>query len=67
MSESRFSRFETEQSPPLASPGFLAIPVATTDSSPAVSPLQWLYQQLYTQAVQATQRPTTRDLFAVMN
>ncbi len=66
MTESRFFYQPEEQNPPLVSPGFLVVPVASAESCPA-SPLQWLYQQLYAQALQANQRPPTRELFAVMN
>ncbi len=66
MTENRFSHEPAEQTAPLPTAGFLVVPVATADSCPA-SPLQWLYQQLYAQAIQANQRPATRELFAVMN
>jgi hypothetical protein len=66
MTESRFFHQPSQQNAPLPSAGFLVVPVATADSCPA-SPLQWLYQQMYAQAVQANQRPATRELFAIMN
>jgi hypothetical protein len=67
MTENRFSHEPFAQDAPLPSSGFMVVPVATADSCPAASPLQWLYQHLYAQAVQANQRPATRELFAVMN
>jgi hypothetical protein len=53
----------------IASPvpaGFLMIPVATAVYQPQ-SPMQCLYQQLYDQAVAVAEKPTMRDLFAIMN
>lgn len=67
MTDNRFSQQSPEQNVPLPSAGFLVLPVASADSCSAASPLQWLYQQLYAQAVQTTQRPATRELFTVMN
>ena len=65
MSEDRFSEFQAEDNV-APTPGFLIVPMA---SSPAVpmSPLEWMYQQLYAQAQQANQRTATRELFSVMN
>jgi hypothetical protein len=67
MTQNRFSQQSSEPNAPLSTAGFLVVPVATADSCPAASPLQWLYQQLYAQAVQTNQRPATRELFTVMN
>lgn len=66
MTENRFS----EQSPQTNAPspaGFLVLPMAPAASCQNASPLQWIYQQLYTQAVQANERPAMRELFGVMN
>jgi hypothetical protein len=52
--------------PVVATGGFLLVPVATVETAPA-SPLQWLYQQMYEQAVRASQQPPLRDLLAIMN
>ncbi len=46
--------------------GFLMIPVAAAVVAQP-SPLQNLYQEMYEQAVAATQKSTVRDLFVVMN
>ena len=46
--------------------GFLAVPMALQEAIP-VAPMQWLYQQMYEQALRANQQPITRDLFAIMN
>jgi hypothetical protein len=56
----------TEAQAPQAPNGFVVIPVAAAEPA-ASSPLQWLYQKLYEQAIQAKDQPKTRDLFAVMN
>ena len=64
MSEDRFSQSQAEGN--VAPSGFLVVPVATTPAA-AVSPLEWMYQQLYAQAQQASQRTTTRELFRIMN
>ena len=45
---------------------FLFVPV-TTPAAPPMSPLQWMYQKMFEQAVQANQKPNAPDLFAVMN
>jgi hypothetical protein len=67
MTENRLSQQYAVQDVPFSPAGFLVIPLASADSCPAASPLQWLYQQLYSQAVQTNQRPALRELFAVMN
>jgi hypothetical protein len=67
MTENRFSVDSSEQNIPLQTAGFLIVPMASADSCPAAAPLQWLYQQMYAQAIQANQRPTTRELFGIMN
>lgn len=46
--------------------GFIVVPIAAPETAQA-SPLQWLYQQMCQQAVQAQNAPKSRDLFAVMN
>jgi hypothetical protein len=46
--------------------GFMVMPVAAAEQAQA-SPLQWLYQQMCQQAMQAQSAPKARDLFAVMN
>jgi hypothetical protein len=67
MTQNRFAEQTSEQSAPFSSAGFLVIPVPTADSCPA-SPLQLVYQQLYSQAVQTNQRrPSMRELFTIMN
>jgi hypothetical protein len=67
MTEDRFSHIQAEQAPPPPTAAFMIVPTGNADSC-GVSPLQWLYQQLYAQAQQTSQRPATpRDLFAVMN
>jgi hypothetical protein len=65
MSEDRFSQIQPEMNV-APTPGFLVMPIATTPAA-AVSPLEWMYQQLYAQAQQANQPTTTRELFSVMN
>jgi hypothetical protein len=52
-------------SPPFQS-GFLLVPVAA-EAAPQTSSLQWFYQQMYAQALQANQPSRSRDLFSIMN
>jgi hypothetical protein len=57
---------QVSDEPMVASGGFLIVPVAAVETASA-SPLQWLYQQMYEQAIRANQQPAIRDLFAIMN
>lgn len=69
MLENRFSddgiAMSDRVSPPIQH-AFLLVPVAA-EGCPQMSSLQWYYQQMYSQAVQANQQPKTRELFAIMN
>jgi hypothetical protein len=64
MTNDRFADGSLKAEPPIA-PGFLLFPVAPAVA--VVSPLEWIYQQMYEQAVRANQQPATRELFAIMN
>jgi len=68
MIENRFSLEIAERRQLPQSAGFLMVPVAAgLPTLSATSPLQWLYQKMYEQAVEANQPKLSRDLFAVMN
>ena len=45
---------------------FLLVSICPVDTVQASS-MQWLYQRLYEQAIQATKPAPTRELFAIMN
>jgi hypothetical protein len=66
MTDNRFSDATLERMAPVATSGFLIMPVPLQEAAP-VSPMQWLYQQMYEQAMRANQQPKTRELFAIMN
>lgn len=68
MFDNRFSDTEIAMAERLPSQfsAFHLVPVGPQANSQPSS-LQWLYQQMYVQAIQANQKPASRDLFAVMN